>query len=164
MAKNQPFEDDSLGYDDVERAYIRREFEPDFEWVSFDRPSRRNALRVPLAEARVGLISTAGAHLPDQRPAGAGGGVRLIPVDAPRVVLTHEGYDTRRASADPEVVFPVGTLERLAAGGLIGSVASTAVSMMGYVPDGVRVLERTVPEALVQLRSDQVDLALLVPA
>src|SRR5713226_1601829 len=120
-----PFEDDSVGYDEVERAYIRREFEPDFEWVRFARPSRRNPLRVPLDQARVGLVSTAGAHLPDQRPAGAGGGIRLIPVGAPAVMLTHEGYDTRRASADPEVVFPVRALQRLAAKGFVGSVAPT---------------------------------------
>ncbi len=159
-----PLEDDSTGFDLIEREYIRRHFVPEFEWLSFDEPSPRNRLRVPLREARIGLVATAGAHLPDQRPGGSGGGVWMIPIDAPEVRLTHDGYDTERAMQDPDVVFPVGTLRRLADSGFVGSVAPTVVSTMGYVPDGRRVLQRTLPAARDRLVSEGVDLALLVPA
>lgn len=158
------FEDDSVGFDLIERAHIREELVPDFEWLGFAHPSPLNRLRVPLAKARVGLVSTAGAHLPDQRRMGAGGGLRMIPVDAPEIVLSHEGYDIERAAKDPEVVFPVRTLRALADAGLIGSLAPTAVSTMGYIPRGRRVLERLVPATIDRLRSEEVDLALLVPA
>jgi len=65
--------DDSAGFDDLERTFVRR-FVADFEWLAFDEPSPRNDLPVPLSEARVGLVTTAGAHLPDQlqpHPAGS---------------------------------------------------------------------------------------------
>jgi len=158
------FEDDSLGFDLIERAYIRGELVPDFEWLDFAEPSPRNRPLVPLPEARVALVSTAGAHLPNQRPMGAGGDLRMVPVDAPEIVLSHEGYDIERAAKDPEVVFPVRTLRALADGGFIGSLAPTAVSTMGYVPRGQRVLERLVLPTIERLRSEEVDLALLVPA
>jgi hypothetical protein len=162
--RGDDIEEDSLGFDLVERAYVRENLVPDFEWVDHRRPSPRNRLARPLAQARVGLVSTAGAHLPDHRRMGAGGDVRMIPADAPRVALSHGGYDTERSSKDPEVVFPVRTLERLAEAGFIGPLAPTAVSTMGYIPRGERVLERVVPAAVETLRSEAVDLALLVPA
>lgn len=151
-------------FDEVERRHLRKRLAPDFEWLDFDRPSPRNALRTPVRDARVGLVVTAGVHLPDQRPARQIGEVRLIPVDASEVRLTHGGYDTERAMQDPDVVFPVRTLLRLAEAGAIGSVAPVVASTMGYIPWGVNVLERVVPPVVASLVAQQVDLALLVPA
>ena len=48
-----------------EYDHVRANFLPDFDWTSFDTPSPRTLPKRPLAEARVALISTAGAHLPD---------------------------------------------------------------------------------------------------
>lgn len=164
-ASDEPtLEDDSAGFDLIEQAYIREQLVPDFEWLDFAEPSPRNRLPVPLAEARVALVSTAGAHLPGQRAMGPGGHLQMIPVDAPEILLSHDGYDTERAARDPEVVFPVRTLRALADSGFIGSLAPTAISTMGYIPRGERVLERLVPGTMDRLRSEAVDLALLVPA
>lgn len=90
--------------------------------------------------------------------------VRIVPLDADDIVLTHPGYDTERASDDPEVVFPLQTLQMLEGEGLIGSVAPTAISTMGFIPVGERVLDRLVPRVLSELARNDVDLALLVPA
>jgi D-proline reductase (dithiol) PrdB len=156
--------DDSAGFDDLERTFVRR-FVPDFDWLIFDQPSPRRSLPVPLPRARVGLVATAGAHLPEQEPMSPTGEIRLIPVEAAgRLQLSHIGYDTVRASKDPDVVVPVQALQRLVGEGFIGSLASTIVSSMGFVPRGADVLERSVPVALEALRADDVDLALLVPA
>ncbi len=92
------------------------------------------------------------------------GEVRFVPVDAADIELTHPGYDTERASQDPEVVFPVGALRALEDDGVIGELAPTAVSTMGYIPDGRRVLDELVPQVVECLRNEEVDLALLVPA
>lgn len=151
-------------FDEVERLHLRKRLVPDFEWLDFDQPSPRNALGAPLRDARVGLVVTGGVHLPDQRPARRIGEVRLVPLAASKVRLSHGGYDTERASQDPDVVFPVRTLLRLAETGSIGSVAPVAASTMGYIPRGVNVLERVVPPVVASLVSQQVDLALLVPA
>lgn len=92
------------------------------------------------------------------------GELRVIPSGAEDLVLTHPGYDTQRASEDPEVVFPSQALEMLAAEGFIGSVAATSISTMGFIPVGRRVLEKLVPAVVTELRNQRVDLALLVPA
>lgn len=151
-------------FDQVERLHLRKRLAPDFGWLDFDQPSPRNPLGLPLRDARVGLVVTAGVHLPDQRPARQIGEVRLVPMAAAEVRLTHGGYDTRRAMKDPEVVFPARTLLRLAAAGAIGSVARVVASTMGYIPRGVNVLERVVPPVVASLAAQRVDLALLVPA
>lgn len=157
-------EDDSAHFADVERTFIRDVVGiEDFEWLTFDAPSPRNPLPVPLAEARVTLISTAGAHEPGGRPPGAGGHASLVPTDAP-FEFSHVGYDTERAKLDPDVVYPVRTLQQLAADGVIGSLAPTVVSTMGFVPEGERLFTRAVPAAVERIHDEQAHLALLVPA
>lgn len=157
-------EDDSTGFAQLERDHVRRRFVPDFEWVTFDTPSPRNLLSLPLSESRVALIGTAGAHRSDEPPMSPTGELRIVPLDADDVVLSHPGYDTERASDDPEVVFPLQTLQMLAGEGFIGSVAAIAISTMGFIPVGARVLDRLVPRVLHELAKEDVDLALLVPA
>jgi hypothetical protein len=155
--------DDSRGFADVERNHVRAKYLPDFDWVTHDQPSPRHVPRVPLVQARIGLVDTCGAHLPDQPATGASGHAALVPVDA-EIVLTHSGYDTVRAMRDPEVVHPAHTLLGLAAQGVIGSVAPTAASVMGGVLIAKRILERGLPTAVAAMLDMQVDLALLVPA
>ena len=155
--------DDSQGFADVERNHVRNRYLPDFEWVEYDEPSARNLPRLPLARARVGLVDTCGAHLPDQPPVGASGRAAIVPVDAD-INLTHAGYDTARAMRDPEVVHPARTLLRLAEQGVIGAVAPRAVSVMGGVLIARRIIERGLPATVEAMLEMQVDLALLVPA
>lgn len=158
------FKDDSAGFDGVERAHVRNVVGvEDFEWVSFAGPSMRVPLPVPLSQARVTLISTAGAHEAGKAPLGTGGQAALIPVDA-EIELSHDGYDTERASSDLEVVYPVRTLRTLTDAGVIGALAPTAISIMGFVPDGTRLFDRALPAAVRQIDVDQSHLALLVPA
>ena len=151
-----------------EYDHVRETILPDFDWTCFDTPSPRTQPKRPLAEARVALISTAGAHLPDdRRHAGGADGdhtYRVIPADATEVALHHGGYDTKRARLDPNVVFPLSLLRELADEGLIGEVAPTAYSFMGYIPDTAPLLHETGPEVARALIGDAVDLALLVPA
>jgi hypothetical protein len=161
---SEPLDDDSRGFAAVERAYVRQKFVPDFEWLSFDDPSSRTPLPVPLEMARVALIGTAGAHVSGETAMSPRGEVRFVPVDAPEIQLTHPGYDTSRASLDPEVVFPRETLRSLASEGLIAEVAPTTISTMGFIPQGQRILDELVPQVVQRLRDEDVHLALLVPA
>lgn len=124
----------------------------------------------PLAEARIALVSTGGARLPHQEPFDTGKAgdpsFREIPSDVERSRLRweHPHYDTALAREDPDVVFPTGLLSELARRGRIGSVAPTAVSMMGYVPL-TRTLERETAPAIGELMQGQAaDAALLCPA
>lgn len=150
-----------------ERDHIRGFYRPDWDWWRADAPSVRTPPRVPLERARVALVATAGAIGPRQRPFAKGDegdeSFRLIDRDAP-VRLIHPGYDTRRASRDPDVVFPLALLRDLAARGVVGEVAPRAASFMGWAPDTARVLEETGPAAAQALAADAVDLVLLVPS
>lgn len=156
-------DDDSIGFDVLEAQFVRK-FLPDFDWLRFDAPSPRRPLPVPLRQARVGLVVTAGAHLPGDPPFGMDGEVRFLVAGSGDFTLTHIGYDTERAMTDPDVVVPVRALRRLVEAGVIGSLAPTVISTMGLVPRGTDVLERSVPAALERLGEEEVDLALLVPA
>lgn len=85
--------DDSTGFDDLEREFVRRFF-PSFDWVRFEAPSPRRALPVPLRRARVGLVVTAGAHLPGEAAFSLDGEVRFLSAGAGALELSHPGYDT----------------------------------------------------------------------
>jgi len=154
--------DDSRGFAAVERAHLREKYLPDFEWTRYDTPSPRNRLRVPLAEARVGLVDTSGAHVVGSPPVGSSGRAASMSIDA-EITFTHPGFDVERALRDPDTVHPTGALHRLAARGVIGEVAPTVVSVMGGVLIAQRLLDRGVPATVAAMVEQQVDLALLVP-
>jgi D-proline reductase (dithiol) PrdB len=148
--------------------FLRAEYLPDFDWACFDQPSQRVLPTRPLPQARIALVSTAGAHLPEQPPhhGGAKGDhtYRVIPVESEQIRLHHPGYDVRLARKDPGVVFPLKLLRDMAAEGAIGEVAPRAFSFMGYIPYPGPLLTETGPEVADCLIADQVNLALLVPA
>jgi D-proline reductase (dithiol) PrdB len=155
------------GFAQLEREHVRG-FYPGFEWRVFDQPSERCPLRKPLERARVALVGTAGAYISGQRPFSLGdegdASVREIPANAELVLLAHPGYNTRRARDDPDVVFPLAVLRRLAAEGQIGELAPRCFSFMGYIPEAEPLLRHAGPRVARELVGDAVDLALLVPA
>lgn len=156
------------GFAQVEYEYVRERVYAPFEWRTFEQPSPRRRLERPLAQARVALVATAGAHLPDQPRFELGksgdSSYREIPADSDELRFSHVGYDTRRAREDPDVVFPLSLLRRLAAEGEIGELAPRAFSFMGYVPEPDPLLHETGPEVAGKLLADAVDLVLLVPS
>lgn len=156
------------GFAQVEYDYVRQRVYPPFDWTTFEHPSPRRRLQRPLERSRVALVATAGAHLPEQPAFDLGksgdSSYRELPSDAQELRFTHVGYDTRRAREDPDVVFPLSLLRRLAAEGEIGELASRAFSFMGYIPEPEPLLHETGPEVAAKLLADAVDLVLLVPS
>lgn len=81
-----------------------------------------------LSASIVTLVSAAGVHTEDQEPFPSEdpGDVsyREIPGDATmdRLRITHHRYDHTEADRDPNIVFPLATLQELAAEGFIGGV------------------------------------------
>jgi len=75
----------------------------------------------------------------------------------------HRGYDTRRASADKNVVLPLDHLRAAARAGRIGALSPTVYSFMGYIADTERLLRETAPTVSANLVSDGADLVLLAP-
>jgi hypothetical protein len=128
------------------------------------------ALTKPLAESRIALLTTAGAHLDDQ-PAfhvathAGDQSFRVLPddLDMSRLRFTHTHYDTAPASEDPNVVFPLDRVHELVEGGRIGSTSPEHFGMMGFNPDPTDVADVLAPAIVERLHGHEVDVALLVP-
>jgi D-proline reductase (dithiol) PrdB len=122
----------------------------------------------PLNQLKVALVTTAGTRLPNQKPFDTDRGdpsFREIPADTPihDLIQDHTHYDTGPASADPDCVFPLQTLRRLADKGLIGGVAPIHFGFMGYIPDVNPLMETSLPEVVRRLKETGADAVLLSP-
>ena len=154
----------------IERDHVRARVYAPFDWHPFDRFSPYNPLPVPLAAARVAFVTTAGVHRADQPPfdtdADAGDpSWRAISVETPwaDLVLSHGGYDTRRAREDKNVVLPLDHLRAVRDEGRIGALTPHVYSFMGYAADTERLLGREAPAVAGRLLEDRADLVLLAP-
>ena len=127
-------------------------------------------LRRPLAEARVGLLTTAGAHVHGDEPfdvddPAGDPGFRAIPdtVDLAELRFAHAHYDTSRAEEDPNVVLPLGPLHELVREGVVGSSAPVHVGTMGFNPDPQRLVDATAPAIVEVFEGAGVDVVVLSP-
>ncbi len=159
-----------INFADVERDFVRAKIYPAFNWRAYDVFSPLNPLRVPLSEARVAFVTTSGAHLVDQAAFDVGASTgdpsfRAFPSSTrlDQIQLSHRGYDTRRASADKNVVLPLDHLRAAAEEGRIGGLGPTVYSFMGYIADTEALLQETAPAVAAGLVGDGADLVLLAP-
>jgi D-proline reductase (dithiol) PrdB len=127
-------------------------------------------LGVPLAEARVGLLTSAGAYVEGDAPFDVEAphgdpGFRVIPADVePSAIrFAHSHYDTTRAEQDPNVVLPLEPLRALAADGTIGSVSPVHVGMMGFNPHADRLRDEAAPRVAERFAAAAADIVLLSP-
>jgi D-proline reductase (dithiol) PrdB len=131
------------------------------------------AVRKPLREAVVAVVTTGGVHLLAQKPfdmADEEGdpSYREIPADAPRELLTitHDYYNHKDADQDLNLVLPLERLRELVEARALGGLHTRAYSFMGHI-DGEHLrtlVNRTAREMARKLASTLVDYALLVPA
>jgi D-proline reductase (dithiol) PrdB len=122
---------------------------------------------VPLAEAKVAIVTSAALHRADDDPfSQADTGYRILPREARDLVLGHwsPNFDRAGFTADINVVYPIDRLEELAERGVIGSVAERHVSFAGNQPDDLAtIIHDTGPAAAAELKADGVDVVLLTP-
>ena len=144
-----------LGYDPY--RWYRREAAP--EWTPVGKP---------LAQSRLGVLSTAGGyargqvafHYKDDAS------LRAIPKATPRqeIRFAHltENYlvDPRK---DPNCMLPLEALRRLEAEGVVDEVADPVLSCMGGIYSQRRVREELIPAVAKQFAAAKIDLALLIP-
>lgn len=140
-----------------------------------ERPPVWAPLRTPLAEARVALISTAAIARHDQPPFDQDGERRnpwwgdpthrVLPRDTTGrdVRLYHLHIDPRHGEEDLDCVLPLRRLEEARQAGLVGSVAPSHYSFMGYLLDPRAFLAEAVPQMIARMKSEEVDAVLLVP-
>jgi D-proline reductase (dithiol) PrdB len=130
----------------------------------------------PLAECRVALLSTAGLSQVGDAPFDVGyerknptrgdSSWRRLRANSTSatVVANHLHIDTSYIARDLNVALPLDPLRELAAAGEIGSVAPHHYSIMGYQGADASDLEkRSAPEIAAAMKSEGVDLAVLIP-
>ena len=128
-------------------------------------------LTKPLDACRVSMLTSGGISHRTRAPFNptAKNDLRLDEVDVRAdpgdFVINDAYYDTRDARADLNVVFPIERLRELADQGVIGSVARRLWSgFMGRIYHRAKVVEEAAPAFAEELRKDDVDLLVLVPA
>ena len=147
----------------------------EFDWKLYPRPKNSNVPAGPgidLSTSRLMLISTAGAYLREHQQAFDAShplgdyDIRVFPSSTSfdQLAYAHTHYDHEYVNQDPQVLLPLRHLEDMKAEGIIGELAMSVVSFMGYQPDAIRVLDETAPAILEIAHAEQVRAALLVPA
>ena len=133
-------------------------------------------MRTPLAQARIALISSAGIARNDQPPFDQDGerrnpwwgdpSFRVIPRGTTErdVRLYHMHIETQYGEQDLDCVLPIRRLEEAERDGIVGSVASSHFSFMGYLLDAEEFLTRSVPKIIARMKAEEVDAVLLAPA
>jgi len=166
--------------DDVAIPYMARTrdyyraigYDTPYRWAHFvEAPFQ--PLRKPLAQSRVAIVTTAAPFDPARGDQGPGakynGGAKFYSVydgDTSRdhdLRISHIAYDRVHTTADDSGTwFPLPALRQLAAAGRIGDVAPRFYGAPTNRSHRV-TLETDAPEILARCRTDQVDVAILVP-
>lgn len=129
-------------------------------------------LAVPLSEARVALVTSAGLYRPgmDRDFGGGRSGditMRLLPSDTPLGSLvvgqSSDAFDRTDVEQDINLALPLDRLRELRARGEVGSVAPRVVSFNGSMLAPGNFLRDTAPQVVDVLRADLVHAALFVP-
>lgn len=141
-----------------------------YPWPAFaDTPW--TPLRRPLSDCRVALVTTGGLYRPgvdvpfDGDAVAGDPSFRTIPAstDPATLAIAHAHYPHGPAEADMNTVFPLELLREAAMAEVIGEVAPTHYSTMGYVVHADELAMVTAPMLAALMREDGVDVALLVP-
>jgi hypothetical protein len=161
-----------LSYIESTRAYyLANGFDNPYEWAHFQQVPFTPVTK-PLAQSRIGLITTAAEFDPEKGDQEAGAAyntgakfhaVYSRPIDStPDLRISHIAYDRKNARVDDiNAYFPLQRLHEAAAAGRIGSIAARfhAVPTMRSQR---KTIERDAPEILERLREEEVDAAILV--
>ena len=143
--------------------YIPRASEGGIPWT---------APAVPLAQAKLALITTAGIHHRHQTPfdmVDPEGDPSYRELDTVTLfddfVITHDYYNHSDADKDPNIILPLDRLKELVDEKTLGSIAATHYSFMGHI-DGPHIdtlMNQTAVEVADKLGNDGVDIVLLTP-
>ena len=133
-------------------------------------------VRKPLAESKLALLSTAGLsmrgdapfdmEMEREQPTRGDPSWRRLRSDASSatVEVNHLHIDTGYIERDLNVALPLDRLRELVKQGVVGSMADTHYSTMGFQGNDSSQLENeTAPAIAAAMKSEEVDLAILAP-
>ena len=129
-------------------------------------------LHKELSRCRVALITTAGLHLPEQKPyddriIGGDCSYREVPnaIETQVLALGHrsKAFDASGTESDINLVLPLDRFRELESAGKIGSLNDRHFSFMGSITKPKRLIKETAPEVGQMLEADGVDVAFVTP-
>ncbi len=127
-------------------------------------------LTVPISKAKFALVTTGSFYVEGQEPYETDGperqgdlSYRAIPRDTPRdrINVAHLHYDLSGPQQDVNCVFPLGRFAELEKEGVIGQLADTNYSFMGFIQRPDLLIAETAPEVARRLKEDGVDVVFL---
>ncbi|MEK6529772.1 MAG: glycine/sarcosine/betaine reductase selenoprotein B family protein [candidate division NC10 bacterium] len=134
----------------------------DAPWTPLGKPVARSALAV----VTTGGLYRPGVDLPFDGDALEGDwGFRALPreVDLSGLAIAHPHFAHEAAEADMNTIFPLRRLGELEAAGLIGRLAPTHYSTMGYVTRAADLAAETAPTIAARMKAEGVEVALVIP-
>ena len=159
--------------------YLPRSFRGEYEHVTNPPDDAEWApLSVPMEDATIALITSAGLYLKDsqepfnldrerQEPMWGDPSYRVIPNDVrqSQVGASHLHLNTNMFDIDLNVALPIRALAQLASSGRIGAPAAEHYSFMGYQSrDLTEWRDRYGPDVVKRLGEAHVDAVVLAPA
>ncbi|MCZ6535899.1 MAG: glycine/sarcosine/betaine reductase selenoprotein B family protein [Dehalococcoidia bacterium] len=133
--------------------------EGDYAWTPFTKP---------LSQATVAVLTTGGFYEPDQEPydiKNPDGDWTFRPIHkstpTSSLLVTHPAYDIEGPRQDPNCVFPLDPLKEMEAEGVIGKMADTNYSFMGFIRRPDLLVSDTATQVAQLLKGDGVDAAVL---
>ncbi len=145
--------------------------------VQKEEPVPWTPLAKPLNECRFALVTTAGIHVKDseppfdadrekREPMWGDPTFRRIPRDVrqEQIGASHLHINNRDLLADINIQLPVQRFLELESEGVIGSLAPTSYSFMGYQMNNAEWRQQYGPEVAGLMKDEAVDCALLTPA
>ena len=138
-----------------------------YGWVNNPQPPPFVPIDKPLAECRLGLVSSGGIYQVGQVAFHYKDDISLRVIntadDLSKLRATHFAYDLTDARSDPNVVLPLNALKALEQTGELGELAPRAYTFMGGIYSARKVREKIAPELVERFKRDEVDVVLLVP-
>lgn len=142
-----------------------------YKWRRID-PVPWTPLQKPLAESRLGIVSSAGLSVPGQKPfdtKAKGGDITFREIaagTAPAELLENhrsQSWDHRGVEQDKNLAFPIERARELVTAGRIGSLSERYVSVMGSITAPGRFVRDSIPQIAEIFQQEEVDVVLLVP-
>ncbi|MBI4591428.1 MAG: hypothetical protein HY725_21585 [Candidatus Rokubacteria bacterium] len=141
-----------------------------YPWPAF-REAPWTPVGKPVAQSAAAVVTTGGLYRPGVDPAFDGAalegdwGFRALPrdVDLRGLAIAHPHFPHEVAEADMNTIFPLERLVELEAAGVIGRLAPTHYSTMGYVTRAADLAAGTAPGIASRMKTEGVDVALVIP-
>jgi D-proline reductase (dithiol) PrdB len=127
-------------------------------------------LTVPISKAKFAVVTTGGFYVEGQEPYETDGperqgdwSYRAIPKGTPnnRINVAHLHYDLSGPQQDINCVFPLDRFAELEKEGVIGQLADTNYSFMGFIQRPDLLIAETAPQVARRLKEDGVEAVFL---